>query len=65
MKKSTLEWFKAGELDLINVQESDLMEINKLLGSYFANKAIKEADACWDENNLSNDVMDNWLESHE
>ncbi len=48
-----------------NVQESDLMEIKKILGSYFANKAIKEADACWDENNLSNDVMDNWLESHE
>ena len=65
MKKSTLEWFKAGELDLINVQESDLMEIKKLLGSYFANKAIKEADTCWDENNLNNDVMDNWLESHE
>jgi hypothetical protein len=48
-----------------NVQESDLMEIKKILGSYFADKAIKEADACWDENNLSNDVMDNWLESHE
>jgi len=34
-------------------------------GSYFAKKAIKEADAYWDENNLSDDVMDSWLESHE
>lgn len=48
-----------------NVQESDLMEIKQFMGSYFAQKAIKEADAYWDENNLSDDVMDSWLESHE
>ncbi len=48
-----------------NVHESDLMEIKKFMGSYFAKKAIKEADAYWDENNLSDDVMDSWLESHE
>ncbi|MEI6262039.1 MAG: hypothetical protein WCR46_19315 [Deltaproteobacteria bacterium] len=48
-----------------NVQENDLMEIKKFKGSYFAKKAIKAADACWDENNLSDDVMDKWLESHE
>ena len=48
-----------------NVQESDLMEIKKFMGSYFAKKAIKEAGAYWDENNLSDDVMDSWLESHE
>jgi hypothetical protein len=48
-----------------NVHENDLMEIKKFMGSYFAKKAIKAADACWDENNLSDDVMDKWLESHE
>lgn len=47
-----------------NVQENDLMEIKKIMGSYFAQKAIKEADACWDKENLSDDVMDQWLENH-
>jgi len=28
-----------------NVQKKDLMEIKKFMGSYFAKKAIKEADA--------------------
>jgi hypothetical protein len=46
-----------------NVQENDLMEIKKFMGAYFANKAIKEADACWDEDNLSDNVMDKWLEA--
>ncbi len=48
-----------------NVQENDLMEIKKFMGSYFAKKAIKEADTCWDEDNLSDNMMDKWLESHE
>jgi len=48
-----------------NVQESDLMEIKKIVGRYFAQKAIKEADICWDKKNLSDDVMDQWLGNHE
>jgi hypothetical protein len=44
-----------------NVEENDLLQIKKLLGKYFAYKAISEADKIWDQNNYTNELMDKWI----
>ncbi len=48
-----------------NIQVQDLVEVKKLISCYFAQKAINEADACWEKQNLSDVVMDRWLAGHE
>lgn len=44
-----------------NIEEADLLNIKKMLAKYFAEKAIKEADAIWDEKGYTNDTMQEWL----
>jgi hypothetical protein len=44
--------------------EAELMEIKALIGQYYANKAIKEADKLWDERGYTQETMEEWL-SHE
>ena len=44
-----------------DVQEQELMDIKQLLSEYFAKKAMDEMDKHWQENNLSNETMDAWL----
>jgi hypothetical protein len=41
-----------------DVEENDILQIKKLLGKYFAHKAIQEADKLWEQNNFSNELMD-------
>lgn len=41
--------------------EEELIEVKKILSSYFADKASDEMDKFWDEKNLSNEDMDRWL----
>lgn len=44
-----------------DVKENELLDIKNYLAKYFAEKAIQEADAIWDANDLDNDTMDKWL----
>ena len=43
------------------MKRQELFELKEVLASFFARKAIKEADAIWDEQNLTNVTMDAWL----
>lgn len=54
------------QLELIKLYSTDLdyqelLSIKQILADFFANKAIKEADKIWDEQNLSDQVMESWL----
>lgn len=44
-----------------DIKEEDLLHIKKYLASYFANKAIDEADAIWMQKGYTNDTMNQWL----
>ncbi len=43
------------------VTSEELLEVKRLLGQYFGNKATKAADRVWDERGLTNEDMDAWL----
>jgi len=44
-----------------DVKENELLDIKNYLAKYFAEKAIREADAIWDAKDLDNDTMDKFL----
>ncbi len=44
-----------------NINEQDLMQIKRYLATYFAEKAIKEADNIWEEKEYTNETMKHWL----
>ena len=44
-----------------NIDESDLLEIKRFLGRFFMEKAIKKADAVWDEKGYTDKTMEEWL----
>lgn len=44
-----------------NLNRQELLEVKQILSNFFAQKAIKEADKIWDEQNLSDQEMDTWL----
>jgi hypothetical protein len=44
-----------------NIEDADLLHIQRYLAKYFADKAIQEADKIWDEKKYSNETMDQWL----
>lgn len=44
-----------------NVTEQQLHDIRDLLAQYFAKQAIQEADKIWEEKQLSQATMDQWL----
>ena len=43
------------------MERQDLLELKQVLANFFAQKAIQEADQIWDEQNLSDDDMEAWL----
>jgi hypothetical protein len=47
----------------LDITESDLLEIKRLIANYFADKASNEMDRLWEENNWSNETMDEWLKA--
>jgi hypothetical protein len=49
----------------MEVADSDLIAIRRLIARYFANKASDEMDRLWEENNWSNETMDEWLKGEE
>ncbi len=46
-----------------DISESELLELKEQLSTFFANRAIKEANNIWEKNSLSNETMDEWLEN--
>lgn len=44
-----------------DIKEEDLLNIKQYLASYFANKAIDEADAIWEQKGYTNNTMKQWL----
>lgn len=47
-----------------NLSEQQLLELKDLLVKFYADKIMNEADKIWDERGLTNDDMDNWLNSN-
>jgi len=47
-----------------NVDESDLIEIKKLLIQYFANKAMDAADKAWEQNKWNDQDENRFLNEH-
>lgn len=47
-----------------NVSEVDLVEIKKILASYFARKLEIAFDDYYDENNLTPDIVESWANEH-
>ena len=46
-----------------NLSEKELTELKHLLLNFYAEKAIKTADEVWDKKRLTDDDMDEWLNS--
>jgi hypothetical protein len=44
-----------------NIAESDLLHIKTYLARYFADKAIQEADAIWEQKGYTNETMTRWV----
>jgi len=44
-----------------NLSDKELLELKALLSRFYADKAISEADAIWDEKGLSDADMEKWL----
>jgi len=47
-----------------NLSEKELSELKGLLAKFYADKVMDEADELWDERRLTNEDMDNWLNSN-
>ncbi len=44
-----------------NLNDKDLIELKDLLSSFYADKAIAKADGIWDDKQLTDTDMDQWL----
>ena len=53
------------ELFAREVSNQDLLAIKQMVSDFFAQKAIAEADAIWEEKCYSDDTMTEWLNIHE
>jgi hypothetical protein len=53
------------ELFARDVSSQDLMSIKQMVSHFFAQKAIEEADAIWEEKAYTDDTMQEWLNLHE
>ncbi len=49
------------KLYAVNITDADLQHLRRYLTSYFANRAIAEADDIWEGKSYSNQIMDQWL----
>lgn len=53
------------ELFARDVSNQDLLAIKQMVSNFFAQKAIEEADAIWEEKGYTDDTMIEWLNIHE
>jgi len=44
-----------------DLDDSDLIAVQRLLANFFAERATKQMDALWDKEGWNNDIMDEWL----
>jgi hypothetical protein len=44
-----------------DIEDVDLLHIKRYLASYFADKAIGEADKIWGDKNYTRETMNKWL----
>lgn len=42
----------------------DLMELRRFLSNHFAQKAVNGADAIWNQKEMSDRTMEDWLNDH-
>jgi len=49
------------ELYSTNLNEDELNQLKVILAKFYADKAVREADRLWDERNMSDRDMENWL----
>lgn len=54
------------QLELLKIysfkpSEADLLEIKRLLANYFAEKLIKNVDAAIQDQNITEEDLENWL----
>ena len=47
-----------------DVGQDDLMELRQFLANYFAQKAVKGADAMWNQKKMSDRTMEDWVNEH-
>ena len=47
-----------------NLQEKQIIEIKKLLSSYFAQNITKDIDKLWDKEKWNDKTIDNWKNEH-
>jgi len=45
----------------LNLSPEELTELKTLLGKFYALKASRAADQVWEREQLSDDIMDQWL----
>jgi len=43
------------------LSENELTELKELLANFYAQKSIQSADKVWEENKLTQNNMDSWL----
>ena len=53
------------KLYAIGMSQKDLEELKDVLARFFAAKSIHLANEVWKEKNLTNDMMDKWLNGEE
>lgn len=56
-----LELLKVYSFDL---EEEQLLEIRELLSQYFADKATREMDALFEQNNWGQEKIEEWSKQH-
>ena len=56
-----LELLKVYSFDL---EEEQLLEIRELLSQYFADKATREIDALFEQNNWGQEKIEEWSKQH-
>lgn len=47
-----------------NLNEQELVEIKDLLAQYFANRAGEEMDTFWNEHDVDDSTINEWLNDH-
>ncbi len=49
------------ELYSTDLDYQELVSLKQILADFFARKVVDEADKLWDEQNLSDEMMESWL----
>lgn len=63
--KATLNQYQRHVVDMMaNVDETQQMEISKLLANYFAKKAFDAADELWDNEIIGERTIEEWKHEH-